>query len=461
MDIVVKIAQLVLALSLLVLIHEMGHFLFARLFKIRVDKFYLFFNPSFSIVRTKKFNGRWNFSFFSSAPPVEWEQYPENTEYGVGWLPMGGYCKIAGMIDESMDKEQMKEPPQSWEFRTKAAWKRLLVMVGGVLFNIIFGFLVYAGILYTWGDTYLANDDVVYGVQVSSLAQEMGFRNGDKVLYLDDEEVTRFSDIQMTMMRNRSEKVTILRENDTLSLTIDEKFLPMMLRDTELLFDIRTPFVIESIPDTSHNVRSGLREGDRIVGIDSIPMYIVQDIQEALQIKKNKMIMASVLRGGDTLQIPLSIDADGKVGISLQSLDHHFDLTTQEYGFLTAVPAGIKKGAQTIRNYWKELGLIFSPKTEAYKNVGSFITIGKIFPSDWDWFRFWNITAFLSIMLAVLNVLPIPALDGGHIVFVVYEMITGRKPSDKILEYAQVVGMFIILAIMVLAFGNDIYRLFK
>ncbi len=461
MDVVVKIAQLVVALSILVLVHELGHFLLARMFKIRVDKFYLFFNPSISLMRTKRYNGKWHFSFFSPAPPKEWDEHPDATEYGIGWLPLGGYCKIAGMIDESMDKEQMQQEPQPWEFRTKPAWQRLLVMVGGVLFNIILGFMIYIGILFTWGESYLANNDAVYGIEASPLAQEMGFRNGDKILFLDGEKIERFHEIQIMMVRDRAQTATVLRGTDTVKIAIDEKYLPALLKNPDA-FEARYPFVVNEMPDTSHNAHSGLHADDRVIAIDSLPTPMFQDVQQVLKTKKNQRVEASVLRGNDTLQIPLQINSNGEIGVIIsREIKAYFHLTKKEYGLLAAVPAGIQKGVRTISNYIKELGLIFSPKTEAYKSVGSFITIGKIFPSSWDWLAFWNITAFLSIMLAVLNILPIPALDGGHIMFVLYEMITGRKPSDKFLEYAQVAGMLILLAIMVLAFGNDIYRLFK
>ena len=460
MDVIIKITQLVLALSLLVLVHELGHFLFARMFKIRVDKFYLFFNPTFSLLRAKRYNGKWHFSFLSSSVPKEWDEYLDVTEYGIGWLPLGGYCKIAGMIDESMDKEQLKQAPQPWEFRTKPAWQRLLVMVGGVLFNIILGFLIYAGILFTWGDTYLANEDAIYGIEATALAQEMGFRDGDKILFLDGEKVERFYDIQGMMVRNRTQTVVALREKDTVAVTISPSYLPALLKTPDV-FNLAYPLTVREIPDSSQNIHSGLQAGDRVIEIDSISTPMFHNIRSALEHKKGQLISARILRGNDSLQIPLRVDEEGRIGVLTSPPDFYLSLTTEKYGLLASIPQGVKKGLNTIQDYLKDLGLIFSPKTEAYKSVGSFITIGKIFSNTWDWGRFWNITAFISIMLAVLNLLPIPALDGGHIMFVLFEMITGRKPSDKFLENAQIVGMLILLAIMVLAFGNDIYRLFN
>lgn len=441
MDTVIKILQVVLALSILILVHEFGHYFFARLFKIRVEKFYLFFDPWISLFKYKPKNS--------------------DTEYGIGWLPLGGYCKISGMIDESMDKEAMKEDPKPWEFRSKPAWQRFFVMFGGVFFNFILAILVYSGTLFTWGEEYLKTRDAIYGVQCNQLALDLGFKNGDKIISLDEISVEKFHEIQVIMARNQSKSAVVERGDTIITLDLDQSLLPKVLT-TPGMFTIRIPFEIASIPDTTQNAQKGLMPGDRIVAIDSIEVSIVQDVQQMLQERKGLIIAATIQRQGALYTKELQVDNEGRLGIVLEGdISKFFNVTTQDYTLFASIPAGFSKASSTIGNYFKELGLIFSPKTEAYKSVGSFISIGKIFPSSWQWEIFWNITAWLSIMLAVVNLLPIPALDGGHILFLIFEIITGKKPSDKFLEYAQVAGMIILFGIMFLAFGNDIYRLFK
>jgi len=443
MEVLIKIAQVVLALSLLILIHEFGHFLFARLFKIRVDKFYLFFNPWFSLVKFKPKNS--------------------DTEYGIGWLPLGGYCKISGMIDESMDKEQLKGEPKPWEFRSKPAWQRFFVMFGGVLFNIVLAIILYGIILFSWGEEYISTRDAVYGVQCNELAREIGFRNGDRILAFDDRSVENdpIHTLQVDLIRTRPAVITVLRGDDTTRFGFDQQYIPELL-NTPGIFNIRVPFVVSSVPDTSINVSSLLRSGDRITAINGLNTPAVQDVQEALRAHTNQTVLATVAREDGVVEVPLVVNSEGMIQVALVAdLTQFINVTQKTYSFFGAFPAGIQKAYHTGANYVKELGLIFSPKTEAYKSVGSFIAIGNIFPGTWNWEIFWNITAWLSVMLAILNILPIPALDGGHIVLVIYEMITRRKPSDKFLEYSQMAGMVLLLGLMFLAFGNDIIRLFS
>ena len=497
MDILIKTLQVILALSILVLIHELGHFLFARIFHIRVDKFYLFFNPQISLVRCKKINGRWRFKFLSrnipdkyrpvtnsfgeaikdeKGKPIleeipygefsadDWRREPDNTEYGIGWLPLGGYCKMSGMIDESMDTKSMAKEPQSWEFRSKPAWQRFLVMFGGVLFNLIFAVILYSAMLYTWGEQYLQNKDAIYGVVCSDLAKEIGFRDGDMILAYDKVSLlnAEFRNLAFDLLHSRPNTITVLRMGDTVRFHFDDTFVPILLKEPAL-FAPRTnpdaPFLIDEIPDASHNASSGLAPGDKVVGINGTPMHTAYEVQTALPLFANATVLAQIDRDGALIDIPLYINEQGKIGILLST--HGFTITTKTYTLFSSLPAGATKAYNTVANYIRELGLIFSPKTEAYKSVGSVIAIGKIFPATWDWSIFWSITAFLSIMFAVLNMLPIPALDGGHILFVLYEMVTRRKPGDKFLEYAQMFGMLFLITIMVLAFGNDIFRLFK
>ena len=434
MIVILKILQVLLALSILILIHELGHFCFAKLFKIRVEKFYLFFDVKFALFKFKPKNS--------------------DTEYGIGWLPLGGYCKIAGMIDESMDTEALKSEPKPWEFRSKPAWQRLLVMAGGVLFNFIFAILVYIGLMAGWGESYISNEG--NSIYVNELAYDMGFRNGDRILKIDDTEPERFEMLQADMIRKTADKATVLRDGDTLDIYIDHSKIGDMLNSAGM-FSLAMPFVIDTVPATSVNSGSGLHGGDRIIAIDGMEVDYVQDSKKILQEKAGTGITAEIVRGADTIAIPLQVDTSGLLGVYTRIPG----IKTKEYSLLSAIPAGIKHTFSTIGGYVQDLKLVFTPSTEAYKSVGSFIAIGQIFPEAWDWYRFLNILALLSIMLGVMNLLPIPALDGGHIVFTIYEMITGKKPSDRFLAGAQVVGMILLIAIMILAFGNDIGRLLK
>ena len=441
MVVLIKILQLVLALSILVLIHEFGHFLFARIFKIRVEKFYLFFDPWFSLFKFKPKNS--------------------DTEYGIGWLPLGGYCKISGMIDESMDKEAMAKEPQPWEYRSKPAWQRFFVIFGGVLFNFILAIIIYTGIMYAWGEQYVKNSDVTTGIYASQLAQEVGFRNGDRIISFDGVEPEKFTDLQVDLVRTQAKEAKVLRDGDTVTVAIDPVYIASIL-NTPGMFNYGIPFEIMEVPDSSVNAANGLLPQDRLLAINGTDCDMFYEAVEVLAKFKADSVVATVARGEEIMMLPLVTDTLGRLQVVANAnLSDFYTVTEKEYGLLAAVPAGVNKAVKTVKNYFKELKLIFSPKTEAYKSVGSFITIGNIFPGSWDWYSFWSITAFLSVMLAVLNILPIPALDGGHLVFTLYEMITGRKPSDKFLEYAQTVGMIILMGLMILAFGNDIFRLFK
>lgn len=435
MIVLMKILQLVLALSVLVLVHELGHFLFAKLFRIRVDKFYLFFDIG-------------GFSLFKFKPKGS------DTEYGIGWLPLGGYCKIAGMIDESMDTESLKQEPQPWEFRTKPAWQRLLVMSGGVLFNFIFAILLYIGILAGWGESYISNRG--NSIYVNDLAYEMGFRNGDQILRFDDYVPENFGMLQADMARQSAKKATVLRDGDTLDIYIDQNMIGDVL-NTPGMFDLAVPFVIESVAPDSPNASAGLRKGDRIISIGGEPIEYLQDSRRLLADLSGSAVTVDIIRDGDTTGMMLQVDTLGRIGVYTQLPG----LKTREYSVAEAIPAGFRLAFDTVGGYLQDLKLVFTPSTEAYKSVGSFIAMGQIFPGAWDWYRFINILALLSIMLGVMNLLPIPALDGGHIVFTLYEMITGHKPSDRFLTIAQMIGMILLFGLMILAFGNDIGRLLR
>lgn len=437
MDIIIRIVQVIMALSILVIVHEFGHYVFARIFKIRVEKFYLFF------------------------PPAIFKFKPKNseTEWGIGSIPLGGFCKISGMIDESMDKETMAQEPKPWEYRTRPAWQRLLVISGGVLFNFIFAMLLYSAILFNWGEEYLKNEDAIYGIQTNALSQEIGFKDGDRILAFEDYVPENFSHLQVDLVRTQAKTATVLRGGDTITIEIDEAYIPAIL-NTPGMFMLSTPIAILNVPDTSLNISAGLLPGDRFIKAGGIEVPSFSALQEILEQSKGDTLDFEFLREGKIVSLPLQVDNDGKIEVHLQNDISDFNITKKEYSFFSAIPAGISLTFKTIGDYIKELGLIFSPKTEAYKSVGSFIAIGSIFPTAWNWEAFWNIVALMSVMLAVVNLLPIPALDGGHIVFTIYEMITGRKPSDKFMEYAQMIGMIILLLIMFLAFGNDILRFF-
>lgn len=445
MVVVSKIFQVILALSVLVTIHEFGHFLFAKLFGVRVDKFFLFFDVN----GVKLFSSKsaWFTRIFPKAADAE-------TEYGIGWLPLGGYCKISGMVDESFDVEGLKEDPKPWEFRTKKAWQRLLVMAGGVLFNFFLAIVAYTSILSIWGESYIANEG--NSIYVNELSYDMGFRNGDRILDMDGYAPENFGMLQADLVRRSVSCVRVLRGSDTVSLYMDYARVGEMLNSPGM-FQLAVPFVIESIGEGSPNIGMDLRKGDRIFAIDSIEVSFVQDARPLLDARAGSEITASVLRGSDTLSRRMSVDDHGLIGVVMMTPG----MRSKNYGFLAAIPQGCYRTWDSIAGYVRDLRLVAKPSTGAYKSVGSFISIGQVFPSYWDWYQFLELLAMLSIMLGVMNLLPIPGLDGGHILFTICEMVTGHKPSEKFLIGAQMVGMVLLLMLMVLAFGNDIVRLIR
>ncbi len=432
-----QILQFLLSLSLLVLIHEFGHFILAKIFKVRVEKFFVFFD----LFKIKLFSKKIG-----------------DTEYGVGWLPLGGYVKLSGMIDESMDKEQMKRPPQPWEFRTKPAWQRLLIMLGGIMMNIILAFVIYIAIIATWGTDYLPAKEVKQ-IAVDSLGQELGLRNGDYILSVNGKEVERFSDIFTNLILDDPHSLQVLRGKDTINIVLTGDDLAKVL-DHGPFFSPRMPFVIGGFMDsTSVAQKAGLKIGDRIIAINGQEIEFFDQARPVLQKYKDSTISLTVLRSGDTLTFSLHLPQSGLLGVYADTdLSKYYPIRTKHYSLSEAIPAGIKLTFTQINSYLKQFKLIFNPETKAYKSVGTFITIGNLFPKAWDWHYFWNITAFLSIVLAIVNLLPIPGLDGGHALFALWEIITGRKPSDKFLEYAQMVGLAIIFMLFLLAMWNDLAR---
>lgn len=448
MEVLVKIGQFLLSLSILVVLHELGHFTFAKLFKTRVEKFYMFFNPGFSLFKFKK----------------------GETEYGIGWLPLGGYVKISGMIDESMDKEQMALPPQPYEFRSKPAWQRLLIMVGGVLVNFILAFVIYIAVLYTWGEQYLPTENAKYGIVCDSLANSIGLENGDKIVSLDNEKVEKFSDIVPNILLNNPKTIQIIRDGGAMDISIPSSFVPALLEKSsrgfrmDPIIDKRYPFKAISIGNVAKESPAkvaGLEKGDKIVAINGVGFDYFDQFQAYLKTVLNQNIVVKVDRDGKTMDLNLAMGEEGILGFQPMISSDAFEYATLEYTFMESIPAGINKGLDKLSSYVKQFKLIFSKETKGYKSLGGFITIGNIFPGTWDWHAFWNLTAFLSIILAIMNILPIPALDGGHVLFLMYEMITGRKPGDKFMEYAQVTGMVLLFGLLIFANANDIIKLFS
>ena len=437
----VKALQLILSLSILVLVHEFGHFIFARIFKVRVEKFYLFFDQWFSIFKFKPKNS--------------------DTEYGVGWLPLGGYCKISGMIDESMDKEAMAQPPKPYEFRSKPAGQRLMIMVAGVLFNFLLALFIYSMVLFTWGDTFLPLKNVKAGMDYSETFHNVGFQDGDILLKADDTELERFGEDCFRRVLN-AQTVTVLRGGVETVIPIPEDMAQRVMRDKKGFASYRFPMVVRELGKTesgeSPAAVAGLQPGDSIVSINGIVTPSFYEVGEVLAQNKDKDVLVGFYRAGIPQTLTLHTDTAGKMGIYSVSPFDMYQTVTRKYGFFESFPAGVMLGVNTLKGYVSDMKYVFTK--EGASSLGGFGTIGSLFPAEWDWHSFWMKTAFLSIILAFMNILPIPALDGGHVMFLLYEVIARRKPSDKFLEYAQVTGMFLLFALLIYANGNDIFRFF-
>ncbi|MCC6690891.1 MAG: RIP metalloprotease RseP [Bacteroidia bacterium] len=433
----IQALQFILSLSILIVLHELGHFIPARLFKTKIEKFYLFFDPWFSLFKIKR----------------------GETEYGLGWLPLGGYVKIAGMIDESMDKEQMKQPPQPWEFRSKPAWQRLIIMLGGVTVNVILGILIFAMVLFVWGEKYLPSENAKYGIVCDSTALQMGFKDGDKIVAVNHKQVENFNALPLEIILNKAQSVQVLRNNQQMDVEIKEEFFTQLLKGKHTLFDPAFPCEVDSILPGTAADKSGLKKGDQILSINSIRTPFFSNVVNALQTCKEKEIEVNVLRSNDTVVLKAQVSADGKLGFATKNIDKYLEFHTRRYGFIESFPAGVRRGLVTMSDYIKQMKFLFTTK-DAHKSLGGFITIGKAYSPEWDWYKFWSFTAFLSIVLAIMNVLPIPALDGGHVMFLLYEVVTRRKPNEKIMEYAQYAGMILLLSLLLYANGNDVMRLF-
>ncbi len=446
MEIVIKISQFLLSLSLLIVLHELGHFIPAKLFKTRVEKFYLFFDVKFSLFKKKI----------------------GETVYGIGWLPLGGYVKIAGMIDESMDTEQMQQEPQPWEFRSKPAWQRLIIMLGGVTVNFILAFLIYIGMTSYYGDKYIANESLKDGVWVQSeVLQDAGLQTGDKILMADGQPVERANELSYKIMM--AHQLTVDRNGENVEVTLPVDVLDQLSeeRQQEGVFPVtpRIPLIVSQISEDSPN-KDNLQPGDFINTFNGVEVTYADQFKPMIEQHKGQTVKAVITRDEKTQEIDLTVNDKGEIGIAyprgLKEKDAErlglYEISHENYSLVESIPVGINKGIDRLVDYGQQLKKIVNPDTGAYKSVGGFKAIYDVFPDFWSWERFWEITALLSIMLGVMNLLPIPALDGGHVMFLLYEIITGKKPSDKFLEYAQTVGFFILIALLLFANGNDIYK---
>jgi regulator of sigma E protease len=440
-----KATQLLLSLSILVVLHEFGHYITAKWFKCRVEKFYLFFDPWFSLFKKKI----------------------GETVYGIGWLPLGGYVKISGMVDESMDKEQMSKPAQPWEFRSKPAWQRLIIMLGGVTVNVLLAFIIYAGILMKWGEDKVPNASVKNGIWVTdSLMYNIGLRTGDKIIAVNNDTIKYFEEIPKKILFSGGGNIAVERGGKPANVVIPVSLIGQLVEKKKS----KTPLMIQRVPsiigefdkdDTSNAKKANLQYWDKIVKVDSVNIAFMDELSAYMTPRKNQKIMLTVDRKGTLVTLPAQINEDGKIGTPVLTEQQYDSLGTfkvehKNYSFFAAFPAGVKMAGTQLKDYISQIKLIFKPSTGAYKGVGGFKSMGSVFSGNsWDWERFWEMTAMFSIILAFMNLLPIPALDGGHVLFTLIEMITGRKPSDKVLEYAQIAGMILLLGLMLFANGND------
>lgn len=441
MEILIKIVQFILCFSLLVLVHEFGHFFFAKLFKIRVEKFYLFFNPWFSLFKFKK----------------------GDTEYGIGWIPFGGYVSISGMIDETKGADNLASEPQDYEFRSKPAWQRLLVMTGGVIMNIITAIIIFIAMSYSQGSSYISNNDVTYGYKYTELAKEIGFKDGDKIISVEGEVFDNYLKMREAIIINNPKWIDVERDNSIIRIEMNEENIPRLLKD-QIFFDIREIVHVDSIVDGSSFQKAGIQKGDSIISANGQPIMFIDQLVCVAQENKGKEIPFEIIRKSspdksiDTVMVEVSKEGITGVITDLRHTYKFYKITEKKYTFMESIPRGVVLTVDMCKSYINQMKLVFSPQTEAYKSVGSVISMGNFFPASWDWLRFWNITALFSVILAIMNILPIPALDGGHVLFLLVEVVSGRKPSDKFLERVQTVGFFFLIFIMILALWNDISK---
>ena len=496
MGITTQVIGLILSLSILVIVHEFGHYCFARLFKTRVDKYYMFFNPYFSLFKMKKFGGRWHFKFFSrntpdalveltdadgnklkdengkvktrpmtdedraALPEDDWRREPDNTEWGIGWLPFGGYCSIVGMVDETTKAGDLPTEPQPWEFRSKPAWQRFFIIVGGVLVNFITALILYVAILFTWGEEFIPMENATYGLYFSETALNEGFRNGDQILAVDGKSYEKLGEVATALLVDNAQRVEVLRDGKKDTVYLSSDFAQKVLASgDQMLFRFNFPFVIDSVLDGSLAAKAELRRGDSITALNDTLFPSFFDFRTALARHANEEVDLAYYRSGCADTASVLLGEDGMLGVSVFLDNDILGTKKVEYSFWSSIPNGIAKGFQKLADYVKSFKLVFTK--EGASQLGGFGTIGSIFPKVWNWEIFWNMTAFLSIILAFMNFLPIPALDGGYILFILVEMITGRKPSDKFIGYANTVGFALLILLLLYANGMDVIRAFR
>jgi len=434
----IQAIQLILSLSILVVLHELGHFIPAKFFKTKIEKFYLFFDPWFSLFKIKR----------------------GDTEYGIGWLPLGGYVKIAGMIDESMDKEQLKLPPQPWEFRSKPAWQRLIIMCGGVTVNVLLGMLIYALVLFTWGEDYLETKNVKFGVACDSTALRIGLKNGDKIVGVDHKSYEKFHRLSLVFLFDKVKDIQVERDGKLIDIPVQEDFRPQLIHKQSSFVEPRVPAYVDSVIPGRAAFKAGLIKGDSIIAVNGDSVVFYDQVKNIVQSSKNKIVALTVYRKSGVVTLSVAVDSSGTIGFyGPFDLRRYFEVTEHKFGLLSSFPAGVHMAAETMRDYVRQMKVLITVK-DAHKGLGGFITIGKAYSPTWDWPHFWKFTGFLSLVLAIMNILPIPALDGGHVMFLLYEVITRRKPNEKFLEYAQYAGMMLLLALLLYANSNDVMRLF-
>ena len=486
MDLVIQVSQFILSISILVILHELGHYLPAKWFKTRAEKFYLFFDPWFSLFAMKKINGKWKHKFFfknladteiievdgkkkevpinvGNLPDDDWRKHRDSTQWGIGWLPFGGYVKIAGMIDESMDTEQMKKPAEPWEFRSKPAWQRLIIMLGGVTVNFFLAWLIFSALSFFNGESYYDNTKIEDGIAVNTAGEKMGLKSGDRIISVDGKEIKSFNSLGVEILF--ADKVNILRDGKEMVLDINKEGVGEVLKTgAGSYLSVRIPTIVDSVLEGNQAKLAGLEKGDKIVGINGKPTLFFDEVTKVLELNKNKKVSVEFIRNDKHKSVEVVIDEHGKLGFipDITTMENILKQAkvTQEIGFFASIPRGFERTIESLTQQVKQFKILFNKQTEGYKQVSGPIGIVKMMPTEFNWTAFWSFTAMFSVWLAFLNLLPIPGLDGGHVVFTLWEMITGKPASEKVLEYAQMIGVIFLLGLMILIFGNDVYKLF-
>lgn len=486
MDLVIQVSQFVLSISILVILHELGHYLPAKWFKTRAEKFYLFFDPWFSLFAMKKINGKWKYKFFfknladteiievdgkkkevpinvENLPDDDWRKHRDSTQWGIGWLPFGGYVKIAGMIDESMDTEQMKKPAEPWEFRSKPAWQRLIIMLGGVTVNFFLAWLIFSALSFFNGESYYDNTKIEDGIAVNTAGEKMGLKSGDRIISIDGKEIKSFNSLGVEILF--ADKVNVLRDGKEIVLDINKEGVGEVLKTgAGSYLSVRTPTIVDSVLEGKPAKLAGLEKGDKIVGINGQPTLFFDEVTKTLELNKNKKVSIEFIRNNEHKNVEVVTDEYGKLGFmpDITPMENILEQAkvTQEIGFFASIPRGFERTIESLTQQVKQFKILFNKQTEGYKQVSGPIGIVKMMPTEFNWTAFWSFTAMFSVWLAFLNLLPIPGLDGGHVVFILWEMITGKPTSEKVLEYAQMIGVIFLLGLMILIFGNDVYKLF-